>query len=203
MSSRLDDELERAIADSEAEAEMRPEVPAAEVPVVTNEPGRDKKRNVGLLVALLAMAGGILTLVMTSFNDAAIYSKGVDALMKEKEQLASRTVRVEGALINGTLKRRDQPCEYRFTIRGDESKLDVRYPACIIPDTVRDVPGMMVTVEGKLNDAGHLDATNVIGKCPSKYEMEQRAKRGEKMPHDPLLGPQSALPPAANAPVKN
>jgi cytochrome c-type biogenesis protein CcmE len=62
---------------------------------------------------------------------------------------------------------------------------------------------MMVTVEGKLSDAGHLDATNVIGKCPSKYEMEQRAARGEKMPHDPLLGPQSALPPAPDTPVKN
>ncbi|HEX9621630.1 MAG TPA: cytochrome c maturation protein CcmE [Polyangiaceae bacterium] len=202
MPSRLDDELERAIADSEAEAEMRPEVPAAEVPIAA-APSGDSKRNIGLLVALLAMVGSILTLVMTSFDDAAIYSKGVDALMKDKDRLSSRTVRVEGALINGTLKRRMEPCEYRFTIRGDDSELAVRYPQCIIPDTVRDVPGMMVTVEGKLSEAGHLEATNVIGKCPSKYEMEQRAARGEKMPHDPLLGPQSALPAPANEPVKN
>ena len=38
-------------------------------------------------------------------------------------------------------------------------------------------------LEGRLNQAGHFDATNIMAKCPSKYEMKERAKKGERAPH--------------------
>jgi len=31
--------------------------------------------------------------------------------------------------------------------------------------------------------AGDFEATQVLAKCPSKYEMKDRASRGEQMPH--------------------
>ena len=63
--------------------------------------------------------------------------------------------------------------------------MPVRYAQCVVPDTFRDVPGMDVgvTVEGELLTDNSFEATSVLAKCPSKYEMKQKAAGGEKMPH--------------------
>jgi cytochrome c-type biogenesis protein CcmE len=154
------------------------------------EPLPKKKglNNVGLLIALLVMGGGVLTLVMTSFNKAAVYSKTVDQLVAEKSKIGTRSVRVAGNLVKGSLKRRDQPCEYRFTMSRGGQELKVRYAECIIPDTFRDVPDMdvQVTAEGQLTEEGYLEATHIMAKCPSKYEMRQKKAAGESAPHDML-----------------
>jgi cytochrome c-type biogenesis protein CcmE len=176
--SHIDRELERAIASP---------APGVDGSSRASSPARG---NVRLLVVLLVMAGGIVALVMTSFKDAAVYSKSVDQVRAEGRSLGGRQLRVEGNLVHGSLVRRDQPCEYRFTMKGKEAELPVSYAKCIVPDTFRDVPGMDVgvTVEGKITPAGHFEATTVLAKCPSKYEMKEKQSRGEEMPHD--------LPPA-------
>jgi cytochrome c-type biogenesis protein CcmE len=40
-----------------------------------------------------------------------------------------------------------------------------------------------VTVEGEILADNSFEATSVLAKCPSKYEMKDRAARGEQMPH--------------------
>jgi cytochrome c-type biogenesis protein CcmE len=94
-------------------------------------------------------------------------------------------VRAEGNLVHGSLTKRDSPCEYRFTIEKNGTEVPVRYPNCVVPDTFRDVPDMPVgvTVEGELLADNSFAATSVLAKCPSKYEMKERAGRGEQMPH--------------------
>lgn len=187
--SRVDDELAQAVADSEAAA------PAVEAPVAPPPAPKPAKRNLGLLAALLVMGGGVLALVMTSFEDAALYSRGVDQLVQEKDKLSGRNVRVDGFLVKGSLLRRDDPCEYRFHIEKNGATLPVRYSQCIVPDTFRDVPGMDVTVtaDGKLSESGHFEASDIKAKCPSKYEMQERAKKGEQAPHAAVL-PAQPLP---------
>jgi cytochrome c-type biogenesis protein CcmE len=187
--SRLDDELARAVEESEADAPGAARDVQAPPPP---PPKRDRRlKNVGFLAALLVMAGAILGLVLTTAPDAAVYSKGVDELLREKDRLASRNVRVTGMLVKGTLARRDDPCEYRFKIAKNGASIDVRYAECIVPDTFRDVAGMdvEVTAEGKLAGDG-FEATHIMAKCPSKYEMKERAANGEQAPHE--LGPASA-----------
>jgi cytochrome c-type biogenesis protein CcmE len=134
------------------------------------------------------MGSGILALVMTSFDKGAIYSRGVDQLVREKDALVGRNLRVEGTLVKGTLVKRDSPCEYRFRISKGGQTLPVRYTQCVVPDTFRDIPGMdvAVTAEGTLDPAGHFQASQIMAKCPSKYEMQQRAKKGEQAPHAEL-----------------
>ncbi|HMJ54478.1 MAG TPA: cytochrome c maturation protein CcmE [Polyangiaceae bacterium] len=173
--SNIDRELERAIAAS----------PRGDADRVLQGRAVSGKGNLRLLVVLLVMGAGIVALVLTSFKDAAVYSKNVDQVMAEGRSLGGRQLRVEGNLVHGSLERRDQPCEYRFTIKGKEAQLPVTYAKCIVPDTFRDVPGMDVgvTVEGKVNAAGHFEATQVLAKCPSKYEMKEKQARGEEMPH--------------------
>lgn len=180
--SRVDEELARALADSEAQA--RAEEPAPVTSAVAKTPANGK-RNLGLLLALLAMGGGIVALVMTSFDQAAVYSRGVEQLLEEKSKLTGRNVRVEGTLVKGTLKRRDQPCEYRFDLERKGATVSVRYAQCIVPDTFRDMPGtdVSVTAQGSLVKAGHFEATQIMAKCPSKHEMKDLAAKGEQAPH--------------------
>jgi cytochrome c-type biogenesis protein CcmE len=84
--------------------------------------------------------------------------------------------------------KRDSPCEYRFTVEKKGVQMPVRYAQCVVPDTFRDVPNVEVgvTVEGKLQPDGSFEASSVLAKCPSKYDMKDKAARGEKMPHEAL-----------------
>jgi cytochrome c-type biogenesis protein CcmE len=158
----------------------------------------------GLAVAvgLAAAAGAIATLVLTGMQDKAIYSKPVDELLAQKTKFVGRPVRAEGNLVHGSLVKRDEPCEYRFTLAKNSAELPVRFAQCIVPDTFRDVPDIDVgvTVEGELQRDDSFEATSVLAKCPSKYEMQERKQKGEEMPHGPLasegltVGPRAAAP---------
>jgi len=141
-----------------------------------------------LVIPLVTAAAAIVAVVLTGMKDNAIYSKPVDQLVAEKGRFLGRSVRAEGNLVHGTLVKRDSPCEYRFTIEKNQVKVPVRYAQCIVPDTFRDVPDMDVgvTVEGELQSNDTFEATSVLAKCPSKYEMQQRKQHGEEMPHGPL-----------------
>lgn len=189
--SQLDRELERALQSSAGKGKGGQGGGSDDHAV----PVARRKGSLGLLIVLLVMAGGIIALVMTSFKDAAVYAKNVDQVKAEAAQLGGRRLRVEGNLVHGSLERRDQPCEYRFTIKGKDAELPVRFPQCIVPDTFKDVPGMDigVTVEGKLASNGGFEASQVLAKCPSKYEMKEKRDHGEKMPHQlaPLDAPAS------------
>jgi cytochrome c-type biogenesis protein CcmE len=172
---------------SEAEPPS-PEDEGVSVPRRRREPAADPqatRRGVMLIVPLVAVGAAIVAYVLSGMKDNAIYSKPVDQLVAEKARFMGRPVRAEGNLVHGTLEKRDTPCEYRFTITKNGVDVPVRYAQCVVPDTFRDVPGMDVgvTVEGSLLADNSFEATTVLAKCPSKYEMKQRASQGEQMPH--------------------
>lgn len=178
MSKKLDQELADAIRPTGDEGDApgleKPTSPKAARPA-------DNRKSLGLLGALLAMVGAVVVLFMVGFKEAAIYAIGVDKLVQGKAELAGRKVRVEGELVPGTLVKRDQPCEYRFTVHGASEKLPVRYAQCVVPDTFRDVPegGVQVTVEGALNREGNFEATLVMAKCASKYDQKSHKMKDE------------------------
>ncbi len=131
------------------------------------------------------MGGAILFVVLSGFKQAAVYSKGVDELVRDKTRFESRTVRVLGTLVPGTLARRSEPCEYRFKMKKNNVEMTVLYGQCVVPDTFRDVPGVNVevTAEGQLTANGTFHATQIMAKCPSKYEMRGKANQGQAAPH--------------------
>jgi cytochrome c-type biogenesis protein CcmE len=139
---------------------------------------------VALVMGLAAIAATIAGLVLAGMDGGAVYSKPVDELLANKSRFAGRDVRAEGNLVHGTLQKRDQPCEYRFTIAKNGVEMPVRYAACVVPDTFRDLPytDVGVTVEGQLQADNTFEAKSVLAKCPSKYEMKDRQKNGEQMP---------------------
>lgn len=148
--------------------------------------GTSTGRGLLIVVPLVMVAAAVVALVFTGMEGKGIYSKPVDELVKAKASFKGRAVRAEGNLVHGTLKKREQPCEYRFTIEKNGVEVPVRFAQCVVPDTFRDVPDMdvAVTVEGELMADNSFEATSVLAKCPSKYEMKERAQKGERMPHN-------------------
>lgn len=183
--TNLDDELRQAIDSHEGMAPAPDPAPGFVKPATPKQNPGQVKRNVGLLVGLVVMGGTILFVVLSGFKQAAVYSKGVDELLRDKSRLESRTVRVLGTLVPGTLARRTEPCEYRFSMKKNDAALTVLYPQCVVPDTFRDVPGVNVevTAEGQLASDGTFHATQIMAKCPSKYEMRGKAGQGQAVPH--------------------
>ncbi len=191
--SRIDEELARALATPSPPSTGLPSTDGSHHPPVQEPAVRDAtpsrvtaaRRPIGLLVGLVVVVVAISTLILTGMKEAAVYSKGVDELIRERARIGSRPVRVLGILVPGSLRRRDDPCEYRFRLRRGDAILDVHYPECLLPDTFRDVPGVTVeaTVEGRLTPEGYLAAYQIMAKCPSKYDMKERQSEGTSAPH--------------------
>lgn len=145
-------------------------------------PGLSPLVKIGIVFVVL---GGAVSLLMFGAGprDALVYSKLVHEVLSKPDEFKGRELRVEGELRQGSIKFREDPCEYRFTLGKDGQDMDVRFPKCIVPDTFKDGVGLQVSVEGQLTNEGYFLAHKVIAKCPSKYEMEERQKKGEKAPH--------------------
>jgi cytochrome c-type biogenesis protein CcmE len=137
---------------------------------------------VGIVFVVLVGAAGWL---LSGSDNPFVYSKLVHEVMSEPESFQGRRLRVEGELRQGSIQFREDPCEWRFVLQQDGKEMPVRFPQCVVPDTFRDGTGIQVTVQGELNDDGVFLANQVIPRCPSKYEMQQRMEAGEEMPYDP------------------
>ncbi|MBX3185983.1 MAG: cytochrome c maturation protein CcmE [Labilithrix sp.] len=171
-------------------AEASPSEPALEVPARRRRGEEEddeggSRKGLLLVVGLVMAAAAIVAVVLIGMQDKGMYSKPVDQLVAEKAKFLGKPVRAEGNLVHGSLVKQDSPCEYRFSIEKNGVEVPVRFPKCVVPDTFRDVPGMDVgvTVEGELKADNTIEASNVLAKCPSKYEMKEKAAKGEKMPH--------------------
>lgn len=164
----LNDELSKALDETEAVA-----APARE-PIPAKAGGPKKKTNLGLLAGLLVVAGGVATLFLVGFKEAAIYAMPTDEVVAQMETLQGKRLRVDGLLVPGTLKEVES-CDFHFTIQKNDQELPVRYNKCVLPDTFRDRPegGVEVTVEGELaKGQPHFEANLVMAKCASKYDPE-------------------------------
>ncbi|MFO0619027.1 MAG: cytochrome c maturation protein CcmE [Polyangiaceae bacterium] len=160
----LDQELESAVDATESVT--------ADAQTTQGAPKGSRTASYGLLAILLCMGAGIALLVLFGFKEAAVYALPVSELKARSAELQGRRVRVDGELVPGSLKKQDDPCEYRFTIQASGASLDVRYPQCVVPDTFRDRPegGVKVTVTGALQQKGDFEATEILAKCASKYD---------------------------------
>ena len=171
-------------APSEAREEAEP----------NREPARGIPSTVKIGIIIVALMGGVSAILFgTTANDAFVYSKLVNEVMTKPADFKGRELRVEGELKAGSIKFREQPCEWQFVLQKEGKEMPVQFSQCVVPDTFRDGMGISVTVQGKLADSGQgFVANQVVAKCPSKYEMNERAKKGEVMPHAaPVPTPES------------
>lgn len=153
---------------------------------------------VAVVFALLLGVVGVL-LLNTGAGDAFVYSKLVHEVMEDPAAFDGVQLRVEGDLLQGSVQFREDPCEWRFTLEKEGHSMPVEFPQCVVPDTFRDDMGISVTVQGELRQDGVFLANEVVPRCPSKYEMNEREEAGEEAPHAMPAASNEGAPAAAPA----
>lgn len=181
------DELERAKAGDSLSSEAGADGVTESASPEYERPERGSSWIMMSIVAIpvVGLVGYLLLSSSTQTNSPFVYSQQVNEVMADPAAFADRTLRVEGDLQSGSIRFREDPCEWRFTLEKDGHQMPVEFPQCVVPDTFRDGMGISVVVEGRLREDGTFAATQVIPRCPSRYEMEERRQNGEEMPHAP------------------
>src|SRR5262245_37722855 len=111
---------EDAKAASPAESSETPSTPSLEVAPRRrrrdDEETQPSRKGTRTALPLVMAGAAISALVLLGMQNKGLYSKPIDELVKNKSRFAGRAVIAEGNLVHGTLEKRDQPCEYRFTL---------------------------------------------------------------------------------------
>lgn len=150
------------------------------------EPEEDEPGPAWLKIAVvggLLVGGAVAMLLGSDAGNAFAYSMPLVDVVEDPGSFGERELRVEGLLRQGSIQFREDPCEWRFVLEQDEREMAVEFPQCVVPDTFRDGFGITVTVQGTVQADGIFHASQVVPRCPSKYEMEQMEQQGEQMPH--------------------
>ncbi|MBI2894056.1 MAG: cytochrome c maturation protein CcmE [Deltaproteobacteria bacterium] len=138
------------------------------------------KRGLKILASVVVVGGSVAYLLSQSFGEQMVYSKYVDELLAHRGEYVGRTVRVEGIVEEGSLESRAGSLDYRFSITKGGKSIRVRYHG-IMPDTFREGGG--VVAQGRLGRSDLFVADQVMAKCPSKYEMQEKRASGQEAPH--------------------
>ena len=131
------------------------------------------KKRIQILATVAALAVLFTYLLVSGFDDTVVYYKTVDELLADTSRFESRPVRINGILVPGSIKMKPGTKDYLFQITKRQKVVDVAYSG-ILPDTMLEDKELVV--EGTF-DAGNnrFAATEILTKCPSKYEAEAKA----------------------------
>lgn len=129
-----------------------------------------------VLFLIVSVAIVVVGLILLVINSGAEYYKHVDELMKNPSSLQSKSIRIHGFVSPGTIEKTTdsvkQQWVYHFQMENCGSSLKVNYPG-VVPDTFRDGAEVVVKGKTKASPIGWVfEATEVIGKCPSKYSQD-------------------------------
>jgi cytochrome c-type biogenesis protein CcmE len=119
-----------------------------------------------LLVAIVILTLAIGYLVFSSVQSSSAYYMTIGELSAGGPSLENKKVRVAGTLLGDTVEWDARQIRLDFTITDGSGQLPVSYNG-VRPDMFRD--GSEAVVEGKYANGTFL-ATNLLLKCPSKYE---------------------------------
>lgn len=124
-----------------------------------------QSKNIIFVVGLL-LAGGLLFFVITSAIDDSVYMMPVNKAVEEQAKHEGREIKVRGNVVPGTIViRADNRTRFRLTKGGETI---VVYYEGTRPDTFKDCADVIVT--GELSADQSFEATEMLAKCPSKYD---------------------------------
>lgn len=128
-----------------------------------------------LIIGVIVLTLAIGYLVFSSVSSSSAYYMTIGELKAAGASLGDRKVRVAGVLVGDTVKWDARQIQLDFVITDGREQLAVSYKGAR-PDMFRD--GAETVVEGAYSD-GLFRATNLLLKCPSKYE-EAASATGDK-----------------------
>lgn len=117
------------------------------------------------------MVGGAIVVLIIAYLVFSSMQGATAAYLAVREVQAAapsdRLVRVSGTVVGDTIDWDAHNVVLRFELADDTGRLPVVYKG-VRPDMLRD--GATATVEGKMGPGGVFQATQILLKCPSKYE---------------------------------
>lgn len=128
---------------------------------------REMFKRLRLVVGLLVVVG-LFWVFMGSATQGGQWFMEVDQAVAATNIAPDRPIRVKGNVVAGSYVHKDGTTEHTFSIVGKEAAAMPVYYNGPIPDVFAE--GREVVVEGFKRVDGTLEATEVIAKCPSKYE---------------------------------
>jgi cytochrome c-type biogenesis protein CcmE len=128
---------------------------------------------VKVLLGGIVVVGALIWLGFVGFQESKAYYVTVDEYRSMQGTQDSRTLKLAGEVIAGSIDRAKPQME--FVLANQDKTIRVRYVGKdIIPDTFKD--GTKALVEGKAASDGVFQATHIEAKCASKYEAEYQKK---------------------------
>ena len=121
---------------------------------------------VKLVIAVVVLTLAIGYLVLSTVQSSSAYYMTVGELKAGLTALKDKKVRIVGTLVGDSVEWDARQLQLDFDIIDDSGQLPVSYKGAR-PDMLQD--GAETIVEGRYID-GTLQATNLLLKCPSKYE---------------------------------
>jgi cytochrome c-type biogenesis protein CcmE len=136
---------------------------------------------IALTVLVLGSAFG--GLFYSTLAEGTEYYKHVEEVMVAPEQWHGKRLQLHGFVTNGSIRKKRESLDYKFTVESKGKLVPVRYTG-IVPDTFKD--GAEVVLKGRLGPDGFdVEANGVMAKCPSKYDAS---------PNAPVKAPEHAKP---------
>lgn len=131
---------------------------------------RRRKLPWGFLLAGVAIAGAVAYLVIANTGTSAEYYMTIGELHTCAPSCDTRSVRVAGWVVPNTVQRDEKTQVVHFTVSDTQAasspSMAVVYGG-VVPDIFKS--GIQVVVEGHVVN-GVFQASNLLAKCPSKFQ---------------------------------
>lgn len=124
-------------------------------------------RQIRFLIGAFLIFGVIGYLIFFGLTNTQQYFLTVGELQGKGSSAVGQGVRVGGNLVQKSISKDIKASQIAFAITDGTKQLNVRYGG-VVPDTFDQATE--VIAEGKLGSDGTFVATQVLAKCPSKYD---------------------------------
>lgn len=116
-------------------------------------------------------------LIISSIGGSTTYYQTVAELRGQGDQGVGKKVRVVGLVDGDSIQFNEQALDLRFEINDESGSMPVSYHGAR-PDMLRE--GAEAVVEGRLQADGTFAASELLLKCPSKYEAAATTEASSK-----------------------
>lgn len=116
----------------------------------------------GIVISVLAV------LILIGIKSNTAFYMTVDEVMQQKSEAVGKNLKVSGKIVGDSVHWDANQLLLTFELQGEDGKrIPFEYNGAK-PDTFND--GWQAIVGGRLQSDGSFDASDILVKCPSKYE---------------------------------
>jgi len=125
------------------------------------------RKNIKFAVGILLIFIVVVWFGVIGFKEGQAYYLTADELVKTKDTIYDKHIRVAGKVVPGSIERNSN--EFKFQIEQNGIIIPVSYPPDEpVPDTFND--NAQVVISGKYHENGVFESDAIQAKCASKYE---------------------------------